>query len=239
MLGQREWEWNGFLLEAASTLFPARLLSRPVSRVMRALTDKHWRGAVLTKTTDGTISPVLFFLKPSQRTEWSQVRRLKHLHPILQVWAKSPGRQSNCMMGEFGLLSWIIPCWILCEYVSVTRIGSFSARILKGKAWASQELCNIFLAGNKFRPLIFFFFFPKTLEGNVGLQRDDRCEKTWLVLLRLLLRPKATIRSGIPLCQALSKCRARNNPWLGGLQYWLTFICLCKYQFTIKLCYLC
>lgn len=100
-----------------------------------------------------------FFFKPSQRTEWSQVRRLKHLHPIMQVWAESPGRQSNCMTGEFGLLSWIIPCWILCAYVSVTRIGSFSARILKGKAWASQELCNIFLAGNKFRPLIFFFFF--------------------------------------------------------------------------------
>lgn len=102
----------------------------------------------------------VFFFKSSQIIEWSQVRRMKHLHPIMQVWAESPGRQSNCMTGEFGLLSWIIPCWILCAYVSVTRIGSFSARILKGKAWASQELCNIFLAGNKFRPLIFFFFFP-------------------------------------------------------------------------------
>lgn len=180
VLGEREWGWDWFLLEEGSAFFPALLLSRPVARISGALANKHQGGAIITKTINDTTGPTPF-LKPSSRTEWSQAKRLKHFASHLTGTSR---KLRKAVQLPYRLI-WALHYRLIWAFdlnlpllaflcTSVTRTESFSARLSKGEARASQKSCNIFLAGNKFRSLhlfyfYFFYFFLKMLEGNVGL----------------------------------------------------------------------
>lgn len=92
----------------------------------------------------------------------------------------------------------------VCDQNWVSLGGYFKGRHKPAKSHTtfSKHRINLDLA----------FSLLKCWKEMWGSEWDDHCKKTGLVLLPLLLCPKATIRSGIPLCQALSKHRGRNNP---------------------------
>lgn len=86
----------------------------------------------------------------------------------------------------------------VCDQNLVSLQGYF-----KGRHKAAKSHTTFSYQGINLDPCLFFFLL-KCWKEMWGLEWDDCCKKTWLVLLPLLLCPKVTIRSGIPLCHALS-----------------------------------